>query len=118
MDDSNMIIIHGTTEQAQTDLDNFHTLCRQWWALQGYDVEPEGVVPKNAATGQDEPAAQKTTCWDTLKPDPTDPSKSYWISPSSDPRFVDWKDHLAAMGHTLQCEEIAMPEEWYPQDEA
>lgn len=110
--DGNLLILHGDTAAAQADLDAFHALCRQWWPTQGYDVDAGGVIPKNAATGEDEPDCQRTTCWDTLKPDPTDPGKSWWISPTPDLRFYDWKTYLAATGYTLQCAEITMPAEW------
>ena len=106
------MIVHGTTAAAQADLDAFHQLCRQWWPTQGYAVDADGVIPKNAATGEDEPDCQRTTCWDTLHPDPTDPTKSWWASPTPDPRFDEWNLHLAASGYTLQCVEITMPPEW------
>lgn len=107
-----VLIVYGTAANAASDLAAFHGLCRQWWPTQGYQVTDEGVVPKVFATGEDAPDAQHTVQWDVIKPDPTDPTKSWWWSPTTDPRFYDWKDYLAQAGYSLSCEEISWPSEW------
>lgn len=110
--DTNRLIIRGAQAAAEHDLANVHALAAAHWQEQGYTViAHEGgyaVVGKNAATGEDNPAAL-TIEWDTIK----ELGGEYWFfSPANDPRFTEYRQRGIDLGMTWECEEIEMPEEW------
>ncbi len=103
------LILKGTVEQVQIDLDIINQIAAAWWAAQGYTVidTPEGkaVVGKNAATGEDNDKALTTT-WAIPQPlDPENEDGEWFIpSPSTDPRFVNWRDYIP-QGVEILCRE-------------
>lgn len=99
------LIVKGAQQDAQDDLNAFENLARIWWPTQGYPVEEDGIIPRNAATGDLDFTAQRTVAWDTLREAPD--GDYYWTSPTPDARFYQWKDYLAQSGYTLKCVEVA-----------
>ena len=101
MDD--VLIIKGPLADAQSDLNAFENLARDWWPLQGYPVDDAGVIPRNAASGDPDYTAQRTVGWDILREAPD--GEYYWSSPTSDPRFYLWKEYLVQTGYRVKCAE-------------
>lgn len=99
------LIIKGPLIDAQSDLEAFENLAKEWWQTQGHPVEDGGVVPRNAETGELDYTAQRTVRWDFLKVAPD--GEHYWFSPTSDPRFHLWKEYLQNYGYSLKCAEVA-----------
>lgn len=118
----NALILKGTLAQVQHDLAVINAVAAAWWASQGYTVidTPSGkaVVGKNAATGEDNPNAMTTT-WAEPRPvnftmdeqtgeiTPEEGTEWYIMSPSSDPRFADWRLYIPD-GTVTQCQEVEL----------
>lgn len=109
-----MEILRGTKQQVEHDNGIIGEIAAAWWATQGYTVidTPDGkaVLAKDPETGEDDPLSI-TTAWAQPKPiDPENVAGDWYIpSPSSHPRFVNWRDYLPA-GVSILCEETLMPE--------
>lgn len=100
-----MRILIGTKEQIEQLLNVVNQIVQSYLAGLGYTVIDGAVVAKNAATGADNPEALTTT-W--AIPQPIDPGNEdgdwFIVSPSSDPRFVDWRERIPE-SIDIQCEE-------------
>lgn len=116
------LILKGTLEQIQHDLGVINAIAAAWWASQGYTVidTPNGkaVIGKNAQTGEDNPEALTTTWAEPMPVDytideetgaviPADGTLWYIPSPTSDPRFKDWRQYIP-QGVEIDCEEVSL----------
>jgi len=115
------LILKGTLPQVQHDLFIINQIAAAWWAAQGYTVidTPQGkaVVGKNAATGEDNLDALTTTWAEPMPLDSTVDEETgdtipvdgtLWSipSPTSDPRFHEWRSYVPD-GVVIACEEEA-----------
>lgn len=108
-------ILEFTTQQdAETALNIIHQMAAQWWAEQGYIVENNEVIGKNAATQQDEPTKQRTSKWDEVKVSPD--NTYYFTSLTGNPAWANWKTTYTALGGPAFTEKD-FPVEWRPIDE-
>lgn len=108
--DNSLILEFSTREEAMDALTVINAMAAAWWAGQGYTVQDGQLVGKNAATGQDEPDAQKTTKWADIQE--SQDGTFYFPSLSNDARFQDWRDYLPE-GVSLP-EDKVFPPEWAP----
>ncbi len=106
--DKLLILEFATQTEAETGLSIINQIASAWWQSQGYTVINGELVGKNAATGQDDPTATKTETWDVVKESPD--GTFYFTSPSTDTRFVDWRNYLPE-GVKLPEDKI-FPIEW------
>lgn len=65
----------------------FRELCTIYWTAQGCTVDALGVIPKNAATGEDMPNARRVEMW--CEPIEYE-GHVYIVDPATDARFIDW----------------------------
>lgn len=107
MDGHNMILEFATRPEAEFALQVINQIAAAWWQAQGYTVIDGQLVGKNAATGEDMPDACRTLSWAEIE---EGDGTYFFPSPSSDPRFVDWRDYLP--------EGVTMPEDKELSDEA
>lgn len=98
------LIIKGPQQDCADDLAAFEALAAQWWPTQGNPVVDGGVIPRNAATGELDYTAARTTAWDHIKMAPD--GEYWWYSPSSNAMFSQWKEYLANTGYALKCPEV------------
>lgn len=95
-----MIILEGTLEQVESDLEAINEMARSYYSLMEYQVIDGDVVGKNLKTGDDAINCQRTITWDNIK----QLKNSYYIvSLTGDPRFVEWKERL--LPYKIQCTE-------------
>lgn len=108
------LILKGTFEQVQHDLAIINQIAAAWWAAQG-EIVIDGKLYAKDADGNAILDGTPTTTW--ANPMPVDftfdkegevvPAHGTdWFipSPSSDPRFKDWRDHIPE-GVTIECAE-------------
>jgi hypothetical protein len=107
-----------TQEAALSAIATIDTIAEGWYAGNGYtiieDGEGKGVVPKNAATGENEPNKAKVRTWATPILSPT--GVWFFKSLSVNPEFDGWKDSYAALGGEPYTE-FEFPVEWYTDPE-
>lgn len=102
------ILEFDTQEEAENALDAVNEIVLNWFADHGFTVDEDGVVGKNAATGQDAPLACRTTTWANIQESPD--STFYFASPSDDARFTGWRDYIPE-GATMP-DDKDMPDDW------
>lgn len=102
------ILTFSTREEADLGLAIINMVAELWWIQQGYTVIDHQLVPKNAATGEDDLMAARTITWDEVQYSPT--QVYYFTSPTSDERFANWRSFLPA-GIVLP-EDTLYPAEW------
>lgn len=92
------IVLFQTIEEAQAALVHLEATAKLLFEQAGYTVDGDSIVPKNAATGLDEPAKQRTTRWDDIK----DNSDGwYFVSPRD--KYPDHFDLLMS-GNFVETE--------------
>lgn len=101
------ILVFDTYEQARAALGVVDQIAAAWWVSQGYTVDAHGLIPKTIA-GDDSPHSCRTTTWADVMESPN--NKFYFISPSSDARFIDWRDHVPPEYELPQ--DTDFPEDW------
>lgn len=97
------ILIFPTLEEAQTCLEIVSAQMRAIMIANGYTANGDGVLSKNAATGEDAPEAP-TTCWASVEVSPD--GRFYFISPTIDPIYAPIMSVLDYVA------EVEQPEEW------
>lgn len=111
--DEHLIIEFQTKAQADTCLAVINQIAAAYWTAQGYTVIDGELVPKNAATGEDDLTAQRTKTWDVAKESPD--NTWYISSPANDERFLAWRDRLPE-GLVFPADK-PFPIEWIPTEE-
>lgn len=109
--DEYLILEFETKETGEACLGSLNQVAAHYFASLGYTikqgVEGIAVVGKNSRTREDNPNGL-TTSWDELKESPD--ATFYFSSPTSDPRFKDWRDYMPE-GIYLG-EEKSFPQSW------
>lgn len=104
-----MILEFNTIEEAESALNIIHQMAAQWWVAQGYNVENNEVIGKNASTQQDEPLKQRTIKWDDVK---LSPDNTYYItSLTGNPAWDNWKNTYSSLNGPVFVEKD-FPESW------
>lgn len=83
--DESLIVEFSSVTDAQTSLDSINAQILQLLQGDGYTVIDNAVIGKNAATGQDDPTAVKTSTWAIIQQSPD--NTFYFSSPHNDLRF-------------------------------
>ena len=110
-----MILEFTTQQEAATCLAFINQLAADYWTERGYTViEENGVkqlIGKNAATGADEPNAQRTLSWDTVK---QSPDNTFYFATLTGTPYAGAMEQLA---ENFTYVEKAIPAEWFPAPE-
>lgn len=95
-----LILLYQTEQEAINALEHLENVARQLWAEEGYPVTEEGVISRDARTGQENPNAI-TKAWDTVK---AHPDGGYFFSSiNNNPAFQPYA-HLLHSGSYQEIE--------------